>query len=96
MKSLKTIVIRPLITEKSSNQMTGNKYSFIVNKDANKVEITTEIEQLFGVKVVDVNTMNYFGKTRRVGKGIGKKADWKKAVVTISEGQKISNFEQIL
>ncbi len=87
---MKQILIKPVITEKSSNlQETANKYTFIVAKDANKIEVRTAIEQKFKVKVASVATMNYEGKEKRVGKYLGRKNDFKKAVVTLLKDEKI-------
>ena len=77
------IIIRPIITEKSSMDMQEGKYTFEVNKKANKVEIARAVEKLFEVKVLKVNTMNVRGKEKRVGVHVGKTPDWKKAIVTI-------------
>lgn len=94
MKAPQDVVIRPLITEKSTRLMEGGKYSFIVSKDANKIEIKKAVEQLFDVKVKDVNTMHVKGKPRRVGIHRGYRPSWKKAIVTLQEGSKgIEIFE---
>ena len=77
------IIIAPVITEKSNDQMQMGKYTFEVNKKATKVEIANAIEKLFGVKVLNVNTMTVKGKTKRVRYVEGKTSDWKKAIVTI-------------
>ncbi|MEW5921235.1 MAG: 50S ribosomal protein L23 [Bacillota bacterium] len=94
MKAPQDVVIRPLVTEKSTRLMEGGKYSFIVSKDANKIEIKKAVEQLFDVKVKDVNTMHVKGKPRRVGIHRGYRPNWKKAIVTLQEGSKgIEIFE---
>ena len=77
------IIVRPVITEKSNDEMQAGKYTFKVNKKATKVEIAKAIEKLFEVKVLKVNTMTVQGKTKRVGYHTGKTSDWKKAIVTI-------------
>ena len=77
------IIIAPVITEKSNDQMQMGKYTFEVNKKATKVEIANAVEKLFGVKVLNVNTMTVKGKTKRVRYVEGKTSDWKKAIVTI-------------
>ena len=77
------IIIAPVITEKSNDQMQMGKYTFEVNKKATKVEIANAVEKLFGVKVLNVNTMTVRGKTKRVRYVEGKTSDWKKAIVTI-------------
>ena len=95
MKSPYEIIKRPIITEKSMSLLDENKYTFEVDKNANKPEIKAAIEQIFdGVKVKKVRTMNYEGKKVRTRHGIGKKADWKKAVVTLTDDSaEIEYFE---
>ena len=96
MRNLHDVIVRPLVTEKSTAQLerTGS-YSFMVAKDANKVEIARAIEHLFNVKVRDVRTMQYRGKERRLGKFVGRRAGWKKAVVKLREGDSIEIFEGV-
>ena len=77
------IIIAPVVTEKSNDGMQEGKYTFKVNKKATKVEIRNAVEKLFGVKVLNVNTMNINGKKKRVGYHVGKTSDWKKAIVVI-------------
>ena len=77
------IIIAPVITENSNDQMQMGKYTFEVNKKATKVEIANAVEKLFNVKVLNVNTMTVKGKTKRVRYVEGKTSDWKKAIVTI-------------
>ena len=77
------IIIAPIVTEKSNDQLQEGKYTFEVNKKATKVEIAKAVEKLFEVKVLKVNTMNVNGKKKRVGYHMGKTSDWKKAIVTI-------------
>ncbi len=90
----RNIVISPIITEKSSNQVHNlNTYSFKVSINANKIEIKTAIEKIFAVKVLDVNTIRMMGKPKRLGKYSGKRPDWKKAIVTLRAGDKIADFE---
>ena len=78
------IIIAPVITEKSNDELQEGKYTFKVNKKATKIEIAKAVEKLFEVKVLKVNTMNVSGKKKRVGYHVGKTSDWKKAVVTIN------------
>ena len=92
MKAPQDIVIKPVITEKSMDGLPNKKYTFKVDKDANKLEIAYAVEQLFNVKVSKVNTMNCRGRQKRVGKYLGKKSDWKKAVVTLTESSKTIEF----
>ena len=77
------VIIRPVITEKSNDEMQAGKYTFEVNKKATKVDIARAVEKLFEVKVLNVNTMIVKGKTKRVRYKEGKTPDWKKAIVTI-------------
>lgn len=77
------IIVRPVVTEKSNDEMQSGKYTFEVNKKATKVEIARAVEKLFEVKVLNVNTMTVKGKTKRVRYQEGKTSDWKKAIVTI-------------
>ncbi len=89
------IIIRPLITEKNTNLMALNKYSFEVNGSANKLQIKQAIEEVFSVTVTAVHTMNVRGKLRRRGNRYGYSADWKKAIVTLAEGNRIELFEGV-
>jgi large subunit ribosomal protein L23 len=90
------VIRRPIITERASqNQEVGNKYLFEVRKDANKVEIRKAVEEMFTVKVAKVNTASVRGKTKQMGRFRGRKADWKKAIVTVAEGQSIEFFEGV-
>lgn len=83
MKAPQDIILKPVITEKTSMDAAQGRYAFVVAPGATKPEIRQAVEALFGVKVLAVNTMNYTGKTKRMGVHIGKRSDWKKAVVTI-------------
>ena len=95
MKTAYDIVIRPLITEQSMEDMDIKKYVFEVAKDSNKIEIAKAIEEIFGVTVVKVTTLNVRGKAKRTGAyPMGKTASWKKAVVKLSADSKnIELFE---
>ena len=77
------IIVRPVVTEKSNDELQLGKYTFEVNKKATKVQIAKAVEKLFEVKVLNVNTMIVKGKTKRVRYQEGKTPDWKKAIVTI-------------
>ena len=77
------IIIAPVVTEKSNDMLQEGKYTFKVNKNATKVEIAYAAQKLFGVKVLDVNTISVKGKKKRVGYHQGMTSDWKKAIVTI-------------
>ena len=87
------VLIRPLITEKTSMMMQENKYAFQVALNANKVEIRQAVEQIFEVKVLSVNTVRVLGKVKRMGRTQGKRSDYKKAIVKLAEGQTIEFFE---
>lgn len=87
------LLLKPVITEKSSQMMQENKYTFKVPLTANKVEIRQAVEAVFKVKVEKVNTVRVLGKTKRVGRFVGKRSDYKKAIVKLAEGEKISLFE---
>jgi len=93
-KDPRDILIKPVITENSMLKMEeNNTYTFKVAKNANKVEIKTAIEEIFNVKVDNVNTMNMRGKKRRLGRNEGITASWKKALVKLAEGDSIEIFE---
>ena len=77
------VIIAPVVTEKSNDEIQMGKYTFKVNKKATKVDIKRAVEKLFEVKVLSVNTMTVKGKEKRVGRSVGKTSDWKKANVTI-------------
>ena len=88
------IIIRPIITEQSMDQVADKKYTFQVHTDANKIQIKQAVEEIFKVKVEKVTTINYAGKPKRMGVHIGKRADWKKAVVKLTADSKtIEIFE---
>ena len=88
------VLRRPLLTEKGQDlRDTQDKYVFEVAIDANKIQIKTAVEKLFGVRVDKVNTQVMRGKVKRVGRFVGKRANWKKAVVTLREGDYIDLFE---
>ncbi|GAB6085496.1 50S ribosomal protein L23 [Alkaliphilus crotonatoxidans] len=86
------IIIRPVVSEQSMDQMADKKYTFVVRKKANKTEIKKAVEKVFGVKVDKVNTSNMLGKYKRMGANVGKRADWKKAVVTLKPDSKEIEF----
>ena len=86
------IIRKPVITEKSMASMAEKKYTFIVHVDANKSQIKRAVEEVFNVKVESVNTINGLGKTKRMGVHVGKRADYKKAVITLAEDSKSIEF----
>lgn len=89
MKDYTNIIIAPVITEKSAAQAESNVYTFKVSKDANKIEIKKAIEEAFGVTVIKINTLITKAKDKRVGKYTGKTKTFKKAFVTLKDGDKI-------
>jgi large subunit ribosomal protein L23 len=94
MPTVHRTIVRPLITEKTTAAyQSRGEYVFQVHPDATKPQIRAAIEQLFGVKVTGVWTSNVRGKTKRVGTNIGRRANWKKAIVTLKEGDTIEIFE---
>jgi len=93
-KQNRNVIIRPLVTEKISNlQESENKVAFIVDRSANKIEIRKAVEDRFDVKVKKVATINMKGKVKRLGRFEGRRAHWKKAIVTLKEGFAIDFFE---
>jgi large subunit ribosomal protein L23 len=89
------IILRPLITEKAQIATGLNKYVFAVDPRANKLQIKEAVEVAFDVHVMAVNTATVRGKTKRYGRGMAKRPDWKKAVVTLGPGEKIQLFEGV-
>ncbi|MEL7006110.1 MAG: 50S ribosomal protein L23 [Bacteroidota bacterium] len=94
-----SVLVKPLITEKVSALNEKGKYGFVVNRNANKVEIKKAVESMYGVTVEDVNTMNYLGKKKsRFTKSSiisGRTASFKKAIVTVAEGEVIDFYSEI-
>ena len=86
------VLIAPVISEKSYGLLDENKYTFIVRPDANKTQIKIAVEKAFDVKVSDVNTLNRQGKRKRTRAGFGVRADSKRAIVTLREGDRIEIF----
>ena len=100
MKHAHEIIIKPVVSEKSTRLMETNNYTFKVAHDANKIEIAAAVEKLFDVKVTNVRTMNYAGKARRAlmarmstSRDLGRRASYKKAVVTLAEGDHIELYD---
>ena len=85
-KNPRDILLAPVVSEKSYGLLDEGAYTFVVDPRANKTEIKIAVEQVFGVKVKSVNTLNRKGKTRRTRFGMGKRKDTKRAIVTLSEG----------
>lgn len=92
MKSFYTIIRYPLVTEKGNFLGSQNKYLFCVDKKANKIEIKKAIEEIYKTKVAEVNTLKVSGKKKKVRQQWGRTPDWKKAVVTLKQGEKKLEF----
>lgn len=92
MRNPHDIIRKPIITERSMNDMAEGKYTFVVDKRANKTEIKNAVEKVFGVKVKKVNTMLMEGKLKRQGMHVGRRPSWKKAIVTLTEDSKGIEF----
>ena len=86
------IILATVVSEKSYGLLDQNTYTFLVKPTANKTEIKIAIEEIFGVKVTSVNTMNRKGKTRRTRYGMGKRPDTKRAIVSVADGERIDIF----
>ncbi len=93
MRNPREILKRPVVSEKSMALMEENKYTFLVDPKANKIEIKKAIEEIFKVNVIDVRTMSVKGKLKRQGKYVGYTSDKKKAIVTLKAGDKITVYE---
>lgn len=96
MKELHQLIVRPILTEKSEKMRdTNNAYAFEVHPDATKIEIKKAVERIFHVSVLQVNTSLIRGKNKRIGRFLGRRPNWKKAWVTLKEGDKIVFFEGV-
>jgi large subunit ribosomal protein L23 len=91
-KDHRDVLIAPVVSEKSYGLLDNNKYTFVVHPDANKTEIKIAVEKVFNVKVTSVNTLNRPGKARRTARGVGRRKDTKRAVVSLAEGHRIDIF----
>ena len=91
-KDPRDVLLRPVVSEKSYGLLDENKYTFLVRPDSNKTQIKQAVEAVFGVKVISVNTINRQGKRKRTRTGFGKRADSKRAIVTLAEGDRIDIF----
>ncbi len=90
------ILIRPLLTEKiTSLRESANKVGFVVRSDANRVEVKRAVESALKVRVERVNIINVLGKTKRLGRFVGRRPSWKKAIVTLKEGEKLELYESV-
>ncbi|MDR1015396.1 MAG: 50S ribosomal protein L23 [Coriobacteriales bacterium] len=92
MKDPRQVILRPIITERSFDLINDNRYTFEVAKQANKIEIGQAVESIFDVRVLKVNTLSVSGKPKRVRYAKGYSRSWKKAIVTLAEGDKIEAF----
>ncbi|MFC1642002.1 50S ribosomal protein L23 [Myxococcota bacterium] len=93
--NLEQIIKRPIaLTEKAAQLKRKNKIIFEVRLEANKIQIREAVEQLFGVKVTDVNTLIQRGKVKRIGRRPAQRRNWKKAIVTLREGDEIRFFDE--
>jgi large subunit ribosomal protein L23 len=92
MKDFTQVIIKPIISEKSYDLVNDNRYTFEVAKTANKIEIRQAVEAIFSVTVLSVNTMSVRGKPKRVRQAKGFTRSWKKAIVTLAEGDTIEAF----
>jgi len=96
MKTPEEVILRPIVTEKSNMmQEQGNQFVFRVAKDANKIDVRRAVEKLFGVKVVSVKTVRTPARWRRVGSNVGRRPSWKKAIVRLSDGDRIEFFSGV-
>lgn len=96
MRDARNVIIRPVVTERSTIMADEeDAFTFIVAEDANKIDIKRAVEHLFDVKVRSVNTMRYRGKSRRVGRSVGRRPSYKKAIVKLAEGERIDVYEGI-
>ena len=93
MNRIDNVIIRPLLTEKTANQQVdANQYAFEVGLHATKIEIQQAVQQLFGVRVETVRTQVVRGKVKRFGRHYGKRSNWKKALVTLPEGETLNVY----
>ena len=93
MKTARDVIIRPVVSEKSYAGLEGNSYTFLVDHRSNKTEIKEAVQSIWDVRVTSVNTLNRKGKVKRRRFTTGKKADQKRAIVTLAEGDAIEIFE---
>ncbi len=96
MADSRDILVRPVITERSMADSEMGKYTFVVDRRANKYQIRNAVEEVFGVRVLRVNTMRMLGKRRRMGMHVGRRPNWKKAIVQLAPGQELDFFEGMM
>lgn len=88
------VLVKPLLTEKiTSLRDRENVVAFVVRRDANRIDVKRAVEKALGAKVARVNVINVMGKNKRLGRFVGKRPDWKKAIVTLKEGEKLDLYE---
>ncbi|MDR3274894.1 MAG: 50S ribosomal protein L23 [Endomicrobium sp.] len=93
--NIRNVIKRPIVTEKAAIlKEKNNKYTFVVDKDANKFQIKQAVETLFKVKVESVHTSNYLGKSKKMGIHSGYRSDWKKAIIKLAAGQEIQMVDE--
>ena len=95
MRSPQDVLKKPVVSEKTMGLLAENKYTFLVDPAANKIEIKNAVQKAFKVTVLDVRTISVKGKIKRMGKHVGKTPNKKKAIVTLKDGDKIELFESI-
>ncbi|MHB8171529.1 MAG: 50S ribosomal protein L23 [Thermincolia bacterium] len=95
MRSPQDVLKKPVVSEKTMGLLAENKYTFLVDPAANKIEIKNAVQKVFKVTVLDVRTISVKGKVKRMGKHVGKTSDKKKAIVTLKDGDKIELFETV-
>ena len=91
--NLYDVIKKPIITESTMALLEEGKYVFVVAKEANKIEIAKAVSTIFNVKVESVNTVNVLGKVKRMGRNLGKRSDYKKAIVKLAAGETIEIFQ---
>ena len=95
-QGLHDVLVRPLLTEKiTAMRERGNQVGFVVRAEANRIQIKRAVESALKVRVERVNVLNVMGKTKRLGRFAGKRPDWKKAIVTLKEGEKLEMYESV-
>jgi large subunit ribosomal protein L23 len=93
--AISKVLVRPLVSEKAAHGEAGGKYTFVVTKNANKIEVKKAVKDLYGVMPVRVSVINIEGKRKRFGRIKGKRSDWKKATVTLPKGKTIGIHEGV-
>lgn len=89
------IIVKPLISEKAASLASVNQYVFVVRRGVNRIQVRSAIKQMYGVSPVSINILNVRGKKVRFGRRMGKRSDWKKAIVTLPKGQTINVYEGV-